>query len=102
MNLHIAWIVPLIFAAQAAVAQPSSSRSALIIGVGEYGYSGATPLEGVKHDMVSAAKIAAAMGIPENNVKYLRNSQATKTNILDALKQLGDNSREGSRTFVYF
>ena len=102
MKLHQAWIVPLIFAAQVAVAQPSTSRSALIIGVGEYGYSGAIPLEGVKHDMVSAAKIATAMGIPENNVKYLRNSQATKTNILDALKQLGDNSREGSRTFVYF
>ena len=74
----------------------------MIIGVGEYGYSGATPLAGVKHDMVSAAKIAAAMGIPESNVKYLRNSQATKTNILEALKQLGDTSGDGSRTFVYF
>jgi hypothetical protein len=74
----------------------------LIIGVGEYGYSGVTPLVGVKHDMVSAAKIAAAMGIPESNVKYLRNSQATKTNILEALKQLGDTSGDGSRTFVYF
>jgi hypothetical protein len=52
--------------------------------------------------MVSAAKIAAAMGIPESNVKYLRNSQATKTNILEALKQLGDTSGDGSRTFVYF
>jgi hypothetical protein len=52
--------------------------------------------------MISAAKIAAAMGIPESNVKYLRNSQATKTNILEALKQLGDTSGDGSRTFVYF
>jgi hypothetical protein len=42
------------------------------------------------------------MGIPESNVKYLRNSQATKTNILEALKQLGDTSGDGSRTFVYF
>ena len=102
MKLHIAFIAPILLVAQAVTAQPSSNRSALIIGVGEYGYSGVTPLVGVKHDMVSAAKIAAAMGIPESNVKYLRNSQATKTNILEALKQLGDTSGDGSRTFVYF
>jgi len=102
MKLPIALIASTLLLAQAVSAQPSSNRSALIIGVGEYGYSGATPLTGVKHDMVSAAKIAKAMGIPENNVKYLRNSQATKANILDALKQLGDSSGEGSRTFVYF
>jgi hypothetical protein len=102
MKLHIALIAPILLVAQAVTAQPSSNRSALIIGVGEYGYSGVTPLVGVKHDMVSAAKIAAAMGIPESNVKYLRNSQATKTNILEALKQLGDTSGDGSRTFVYF
>jgi len=102
MKLRIALSASILLMAQAVAAQPSSNRSALIIGVGEYGYSGATPLAGVKHDMVSAAKIATAMGIPENNVKYLRNSQATKANILDALKQLGDTSGEGSRTFVYF
>ena len=102
MKLHIALIAPILLVAQAVTAQPSSNRSALIIGVGEYGYSGVTPLVGVKHDMVSAAKIAAAMGIPESNVKSLRNSQATKTNILEALKQLGDTSGDGSRTFVYF
>jgi hypothetical protein len=102
MKLHIYLIALILLVAQAVAAQSSSNRSALIIGIGEYGNAGATTLEGVKHDMVSAAKIAAAMGIPENNVKYLRNSQATKANILDALKQLGDTSGEGSRTFVYF
>jgi hypothetical protein len=102
MKSSITFLLPMLLAANVALSQPSSSRSALIIGVGEYGYSGATPLHGVKHDMVSAAKIASAMGIPENNVKYLRNSQATKANILDALKQLGESSGEDSRTFVYF
>ena len=102
MKFQLALISTILLVAQAVAAQPSSNRSALIIGVGEYGYSGVTPLAGVKHDMVSAAKIAAAMGIPENNVKYIRNSQATKANILEALKQLGDTSGEGSRTFVYF
>lgn len=102
MKLPVIFLCTMLLAAQAANPQPSSNRAALIIGVGEYGYSGATPLGGVKHDMVSAAKIASAMGIPEKNVKYLQNSQATKTNILDALKQLGETSGEGSRTFVYF
>ena len=102
MKLHISLIASILLIANAVSAQKTSDRSALIIGVGEYGYSGATPLAGVKHDMVSAAKIATAMGIPENNVKYLRNSQATKANILEALKQLGDTLGEGSRTFVYF
>ena len=102
MKLQIYLTASILLMAQSVWAQPSSNRSALIIGVGEYGYSGVTPLVGVKHDMVSAAKIAAAMGIPESNVKYLRNSQATKTNILEALKQLGDTSGDGSRTFVYF
>ena len=95
MKLHIALIAPILLVAQVVAAQPSTNRSALIIGVGEYGYTGATPLAGVKHDMVSAAKIATAMGIPENNVKYLRNSQATKANILEALKLLGDTAGEG-------
>jgi len=102
MKLIITFLFQMLLLANVALAQQASYRSALIIGVGEYGYSGATPLHGVKHDMVSAAKIASAMGIPENNVKYLRNSQATKTNILEALKQLGESAGEGSRTFVYF
>jgi hypothetical protein len=102
MKLHLALIAPMMFMAQLAMAQPTPNRSALIVGVGEYGYSGAVPLDGVKHDMVSAAKIAFAMGIPERNVKFLRNSDATKANILNALNQLGESSGEGSRTFVYF
>ena len=102
MKLPTIFLILMLFTTQVVVAQQSFNRAALIIGVGEYGYSGATPLGGVKYDMVSAAKIASAMGIPEDKVKYLQNSQATKTNILNALRQLGETSGEGSRTFVYF
>ena len=88
--------------AQSAWAQQSSNRTALIIGVGEYGYSGAPPLAGVKHDMASAVQIANAMGIPNQNITFLKNEEATKTNILNALKKLGESTTDGSRAFVYF
>ena len=101
LNMKIAYLIFAICFSQTLWAQ-TSSRTALIIGVGEYGYSGATPLDGVKHDMNSASKIASAMGIPEKNIKFLKNSEATKSNILDALKKLGESTNDGSRAFVYF
>lgn len=87
---------------QSGYAQSAGKRTALIIGVGEYGYAGAAPLDGVKYDMSSAANIASAMGIPEQNITFLKNSEATKSNILNALKTLGGSTSEGSRAFVYF
>ena len=47
------WLLPALFAVQASWAQPVSNRTALIIGVGQYGVAGADPLDGVKYDMVS-------------------------------------------------
>ena len=83
-------------------ATAQTNRTALIIGVGEYGYAGAPPLDGVKYDMVSAQKIANAMGIDDKNIKYLKNSEATKENIIKALNALGETTSEGSKAFVYF
>ena len=88
--------------AQMACAQATSNRTALIIGVGEYGYTGPSSLLGVKHDMASASKIAGAMDIPSANIVYLKDAEATKANILSALKKLGEKTGEGSRAFVYF
>jgi len=80
----------------------ANNRTALIIGIGEYGYSGVPSLSGVTYDMTSAQRIAAAMGIPEKNIKTLVNAQATKENILKTLKELGSNTQPGARAFVYF
>ncbi len=96
------WLLPALFAVQASWAQPVSNRTALIIGVGQYGVAGADPLVGVKYDMISATKIANAMGIDTKNIKYLQNSEATKDNIIKALNALGGTSSEGSKAFVYF
>ena len=96
------WLLPVLFAVQASWAQPVSNRTALIIGVGQYGVAGADPLDGVKYDMISATKIANAMGIDTKNIKYLQNSEATKDNIIKALSALGGTSPDGSKAFVYF
>ncbi len=79
-----------------------SERKALIIGVSEYSNPEIEKLRGVPYDMQSATKIAVAMGIPEKNIKYIKNSEATKANIMAALKEAGDSTTEGTRAFVYY
>ncbi len=84
-------------------AQSFPNRSALIIGISNYSpISGANSLPGVTYDMESAKKIALEMGIPESNIRYLRDSQATKANIMSELRSLGETSLDGSRALVYF
>ena len=100
MNMKYACLLLASLFALSASAQ--TNRTALIIGVGEYGYAGAPPLDGVKYDMVSAQKIANAMGIDDKNIRYIKNSEATKENIIKALNALGDTTSEGSKAFVYF
>lgn len=78
------------------------SRSALIIGVGQYGPSNIPWLDGVQHDIPSARAIAQAMGIPQERTTVLRDEQATKANILAALEQLSAQVADGGRVLVYF
>ena len=79
-----------------------ASRSALIVGVSVYSSSDIATLEGVPFDMDSARQIARAMGIPDNRMTVLRDAQATKRNIVEALEKLSAEVSEGSRVFVYF
>jgi hypothetical protein len=80
----------------------SASRSALIVGVSVYSSSDIATLEGVPFDMDSARQIARAMGIPDSRMTVLRDAQATKRNIVEALEKLSAEVSEGSRVFVYF
>ena len=78
------------------------NRRALIIGVSEYQNPQIPTLKGVPYDMDSAKRIALAMGIPEKNITFLKNSDATKENIIQALHKMGDDAVEGARDFVYY
>ena len=82
-------------------AQPAS-RSALIVGVGNYAAAEVTPLKGVPADIVSARTIARAMGIPDERITVLRDEQATKPAVLAALQRMADGVTPGGRTFIYF
>ena len=79
-----------------------STRTALIIGIGVYGSPEIPVLLGVNEDIKSALAISKAMGIPEANVRVLRDQQASKVGILDALRELSEATSDGARTFVYY
>ena len=81
---------------------PKASRHALIIGVGEYKVSGVMPLKGVPSDVQSAKQMALAMSIPEDNITYLRDQQATADQIRQAIQDLNARVRSGDRVFVYY
>jgi hypothetical protein len=89
-----------LFSAWPVHAQTPGLRSALVIGLSQYGANtGAATLEGVPHDVDSAKRIAMAMGIPANQIRVVRDQDATKENILQEIRQLGDRTKEGGRSF---
>jgi hypothetical protein len=89
-------------ACNAFAAQDKASRSALIVGVGTYSVPTIPALGGVAMDMVSARAIAREMGIAGDRITVLRDAQATKQGVLDALEQLAAQTTPGGRVFIYF
>ncbi len=81
---------------------PRINRHALIIGVGVYEDPLVPPLPGTKLDKVSATQIAQAMQVPESNIQYLHDSQATGSNIRKALNNLNERVQDGDRVFIHY
>jgi len=96
----------LLLAALAFVSHDSQSaegRHALIIGIGEYSAASKTPaLPGVAKDMENARKMARAMGTDDAGIVELRDSRATKANIVAALDKLRAKVQAGDRVLIYF
>jgi len=106
-RLFFEWRIALIAALALGLAAPvqaqdKASRSALIVGVGTYSVPEIPALPGVAVDMASARAIASAMGIADQRITVLRDAQATKQGVLDALEQLAASTTEGGRVFIYF
>jgi hypothetical protein len=81
---------------------PRINRHALIIGVGRYEDPLVPPLPGTKLDKVSATQMAQAMQVPDNNIQYLQDDQATLANIRSALNNLSDRVQDGDRVFIHY
>lgn len=95
-------VVAALFSAAMSHAQSREARSALIIGISKYGTPGAETLEGVKHDVISAQRIAEAMGIPASRTVVVRDEQATRDGILRALDKLAAGAAPGGRVLIYY
>ena len=85
-----------------AVAQDRAGRHALIIGVSNYQDPTAPSLKGVPYDVISAGKIADAMGVPRSNQIVLQDSRADKASIIRELDGLAKRVAPGDRVLVYF
>ena len=78
------------------------SRHALIIGVGQYSAPNIQGLAGVGNDVESAHKMASTMLIPEANIHYLRDNEASASNIEEEIKNLEARVNPGDRVFIYY
>jgi len=79
-----------------------SSRHALIIGVGQYSAPNIQALAGVGNDVESAHKMAVNMLIPEENIQYLRDKDASALNIENEISKLESRVKAGDRVFIYY
>ena len=79
-----------------------NTRHALIIGIGEYLDPDIPTLKGIRHDMVSARRMAAAMAVPDANIRLLRDQDATADRIRSEITALQARMADGDRVFVYY
>lgn len=81
--------------------QPRPSAHALILTIGEY-QNGIPRLNGVVHDADSAAMMARALGVPDENVTALSDATLTLAGMRDALDGLEARILPNDEVFLYY
>jgi len=81
---------------------PRDNRHALIIGIGRYADASIPALPGTHIDKESATQMALAMQVPQRNIRYLQDEEATGDGIRRALADLNSRVEEGDRVFVHY
>jgi hypothetical protein len=89
-------------AATTTAVQARASRHALIIAVGEYQNPAIPTLQGIGYDVESATQMALAMQVPQENIRVLRDLDATAAGIEREIAALDARTRSGDRVFFYF
>lgn len=74
---------------------------ALILTIGAY-QGGVPPLAGVKHDAASARVIARSLGVKDQNMTVLSDTQLTLTGLRDAFEGLVARVQPNDQVFVYY
>lgn len=80
-------------------------RHALIVGIGNVQVTATRPLSalsGVRHDMVSALAMAGAWRVPPEQTTLLRDSDATREGVRQALREIEGRVQNGDRVYVYW
>jgi hypothetical protein len=83
-------------------AEARASRHALIIAVGEYQSPAIPTLQGIAYDVESATQMALAMQVPQENIRVLRDGEATAASIEREIAALDGRTHPGDRVFFYF
>lgn len=102
MNRILKRIIPATLVGACAIAGSAhAANHALIMTIGNYSNPRAN-LPGIALDAANAARIAAAMGVPESNIAFLSDQQLTVAGIAEALDRLARRIGQGDNVFLYY
>ena len=91
----------LALAAAATVTSAWAENHALIMWIGDYG-DPRSNLPGIDLDAANARKIAAAMGVPAQNITEISNAQLTREGFGQGLSGLYRRIADGDKVFIYY
>lgn len=80
---------------------PANRIHALIMTIGAY-QGAIPPLSGVKHDAETARQIAHRMGVPDANIRILRDRELSLDGMRRAFDELLQRVAEGDQVFIYY
>lgn len=88
-------------AGAAAAPLAHAENHALIMWIGDYG-NPQSNLPGIDLDAANAKKIAAAMGVPAQNVVEVSNRSLTRQAVANALANITRKIQDGDKVFLYY
>ncbi len=80
-----------------------AAHHALLIGISEYASAGLTDLPGAMNDLdLMKQVLRSRLGLREEEIVVLRNRQATRTGVRQALAALADRVQPGDSVYLYY